>query len=381
VDLDLTPRQAEFLEEARSWLAAHRPAGSPVTHGAAEEIALSRAWDRQLYDAGWSVLPWPKDYGGRDASILDWLLFEDAYHEAQAPYRLSQNGISLLGPTVLEYGTERQKDEILRPMARGDLIWAQAWSEPGSGSDLASLTSRASPVPGGFRLDGRKIWSSNAPSADMAFGLFRTGTEEERHRGLTYVLVPLDAPGVTVEPIRRLDGAPTFAEITFDNVFVSDDAVLGGVGQGWTVTMATTGSERGFALRSPGRLVSVASRLRQLLQRDEINAYPDLAEAVMQVSLDAQAFRLHVLQSVDRLVGGRPSPADSSLEKLFWSELEVRAAHLAVELLSVSTVDDNVARSWLEAFVAALPGTIWGGTNEIQRNIVAQRLLNLPRSY
>ena len=134
MDLDLTPQQTEFFDEARLWLRANVPVGSPVAHGTPNEVVRGRAWDTLLFDAGYSVLLWPKKYGGRDASIPEWLLFEDAYHEAQAPYRLSQNGISLLGPTVLEYGTERQKDEILRPMARGDVIWAQAWSEPGSGS-------------------------------------------------------------------------------------------------------------------------------------------------------------------------------------------------------------------------------------------------------
>jgi len=182
MNLDLTPAQAEFLADAETWLAANVPAGSYAPPGSPEDVAQSRTWDRTLFDAGWSVLTWPKEYGGRDSSIIDWLLFEDAYHGAHAPYRLSSNGISLLGPTVMEYGTDRQKDEILRPMARGDVIWAQAWSEPGAGSDLASVTSRATSVAGGYRLDGRKIWSSHAPSADMAFGLFRTRLESQSSR-------------------------------------------------------------------------------------------------------------------------------------------------------------------------------------------------------
>lgn len=381
MNLDLTPGQAEFLAEAEGWLAANVPAGTHAPPGSPEDVAQSRAWDRTLFDAGWSVLTWPKAYGGRDSSIIDWLLFEDAYHGAHAPYRLSSNGISLLGPTVMEYGTDRQKEEILRPMARGDVIWAQAWSEPGAGSDLASVTSRATHVAGGYRLDGRKIWSSHAASADMAFGLFRTGTQEERHRGLTYILVPLDSPGITIEPIRRLDGLASFAEITFDSVFVPQDALLGGAGEGWSVAMATTGSERGFALRSPGRIVGAAKRLEQLVEPGVVSHYPDLVDEVLQVNLDAEAFRLHVLQSVSRVTSGTSSPADSSLEKLFWSELEVRLNTLALRLLAVTDASVATTSEWLESFVAALPGTIWGGTSEIQRNIVAQRLLQLPRSY
>lgn len=381
MNLDLTAEQAEFLAEAQSWLATNVPVGTHAPPGSPEDVRQSRAWDRILFDAGWSVLTWPKRYGGRDSTIIDWLLFEDAYHSAHAPYRLSANGISLLGPTIMEYGTERQKEEILRPMARGDVIWAQAWSEPGAGSDLASLTSRATRVPGGFRLDGRKIWSSHAPSADMAFGLFRTGKQEERHRGLAYVLVPLDSTGVRVEPIRRLDGLASFAEITFENVFVPDDSLLGADGQGWTVAMATTGSERGFALRSPGRIIGAAKRLEELVDARVVSRFPDLVDAVLQVNLDAEAFRLHVLQSVSRVSSGASSPTDSSLEKLFWSELEVRLNTLALELLTVTCAEDGTGSEWLESFVAALPGTIWGGTSEIQRNIVAQRLLHLPRSY
>jgi alkylation response protein AidB-like acyl-CoA dehydrogenase len=381
MNLDLTPEQAEFLAEAESWLAANAPAGTHAPPGSPEDVRLSRAWDRTLFDAGWSVLTWPKEYGGRDSSIIDWLLFEDAYHGAHAPYRLSANGISLLGPTVMEYGTDNQKEQILRPMARGDVIWAQAWSEPGAGSDLASVTSRATRVAGGYRLDGRKIWSSHAPSADMAFGLFRTGAQDQRHRGLTYILVPLNETGITIEPIRRLDGLASFAEITFDNVFVPEDALLGAAGQGWSVAMATTGSERGFALRSPGRIIGAAKRLEQLVDAHALADYPDLVDEVLQVSLDAEAFRLHVLQSVSRVTSGASSPADSSLEKLFWSELEVRINTLALDLLDVTEATDAIRGEWLESFVAALPGTIWGGTSEIQRNIVAQRLLQLPRSY
>ncbi|HWH97552.1 MAG TPA: acyl-CoA dehydrogenase family protein [Pseudolysinimonas sp.] len=381
MDLRLTPEQDAFLESARAWLAAHTPAGGHAPPGSAEDVAASRAWDRALFDAGWSVLTWPKRYGGRDATPMEWILFEQAYHEAHAPYRLSANGISLLAPTVLEFGTEAQKEEILRPMARGDVLWAQAWSEPEAGSDLAALKSRATPVPGGFRLDGRKTWSSHSASADMAFGLFRTGGQSGRHRALTYILLPLDAPGIAIEPIRRLDRLASFSEITFTNVFVPESAVLGEVGRGWSVAMATTGSERGFSLRSPGRFTAAADRLERLLTPEIVDAFPDLADRVLDVRLDAEAYRLHVLQSVSKIALGTFGPGDASLEKLHWSELEVRLNVLALELLALQPDADADTRIWLESFVAALPGTIWGGTSEIQRNIVAQRVLDLPRSY
>ncbi|MEO3787535.1 acyl-CoA dehydrogenase family protein [Actinocorallia sp. B10E7] len=384
MDLTLTAEEERFYQEAHTWLAANVPDGAHSPPGTPEAVQRSRAWDRALFEAGWSVLTWPARYGGRDASIMQWLLFEDAYHSLDAPYRLSQNGISLLAPTVMEYGTDRQKEQILLPMARGDVIWAQAWSEPGAGSDLAALTSKATKVPGGFRLDGRKIWSSHAASADMAFGLFRTGDPGERHRGLTYLLMPLDAAGVTISPIPRIDGHASFAEIQFDNVFVPDDDVLGGVGRGWQVAMATTGSERGFALRSPGRFVSAAERLLSLLDSSVARQFPDLVDRAAQMWQDARAYRLRVLAMAARVGRGESVGAESSFDKLYWSELDVRLNELALDILSATgfpETNDPKLRRWLEGLVTALPGTIWGGTNEIQRNILAQRALALPRSY
>lgn len=383
MDLTLSASEKAFYDEAYAWLSANIPQGSYAPPGTPEAIAASRAWDRALFEGGWSVLTWPKEFGGRDASIIEWLLFEDAYHDLGGPYRLSQNGISLLAPAVMEYGTEKQKEEILLPMARGEVIWAQAWSEPEAGSDLASLTSRADAVDGGFRLTGRKIWSSHSASADWAFGLFRSGPPGERHRGLTYLLFPLDTPGITVTPIRRIDGLASFGEIQFDGAFVEADNVLGAVGGGWGVTMATTGSERGFALRSPGRFVSAAERLLKLLDADTAARYPDLADQTLQLWMDARAFRLRVLSSTARAARNEPMGVESSFDKLWWSELDVRLSTLALEILRTRSTQsaDSALPRWLEAYVTALPGTIWGGTNEIQRNLLGQRALGLPRSY
>ncbi|MFE9096752.1 acyl-CoA dehydrogenase family protein [Streptomyces sp. NPDC007264] len=383
MDLNLTGAERSFYEEAHAWLSENIPQGSYAPPGDAEAVACSRAWDRRLHEAGWSVLTWPKEYGGREATIMEWLLFEDAYHKLGGPYRLSQNGISLLAPTVMEYGTEQQKKDILLPMAKGEVIWAQAWSEPQSGSDLASLTSRAEAVPGGFRLNGHKIWSSHSPSADWGFGLFRTGEPGQRHKGLTYLLFPLSSAGITVTPIRRMDGHASFGEIRFEDVFVPADQVLGAVGEGWRVAMATTGSERGFALRSPGRFVSAADRLLELVDAEFAASYPDLADRAVQCWQDAQAFRYRVLSSTARVLHGESLGVESSYDKLFWSELDTKLSGLALDILHATSTpasDQRLSR-WLEAYVTALPGTIWGGTNEIQRNLLAQRAHGLPRSY
>ena len=231
-----------------------------------EGFALHLDWERALFDARYAVVSWPEAYGGRDASPMEWLIFEEEYYRANGPQRVTQNGIFLLAPTVFEFGTEAQKDHILPRMARGDDLWCQGWSEPNAGSDLAGIQSKATrdEAAGGWQLSGQKTWTTRGAFCTHLFGLFRSDPDAERHRGLTYFLVPLDAPGVTVRGFGRLDGDEGFAEVFLDDVFVPDDAVLGGVDQGWSVAMATTSTERGLTLRSPGRFLAAADRLADL---------------------------------------------------------------------------------------------------------------------
>jgi len=383
MDLTYTDAENAFRAEARAWLRDNVPVGTLVPPGTKAAFDQSREWDRALYDAGWSVVTWPSQYGGRDASLIDWMIFEEEYHRVRAPYRVSQNGISLLAPTIFHFGTAEQKAEHLIAIARGDVIWAQAWSEPGSGSDLASLTSRARPDGDGFRLTGQKIWSSHAKHADRAFGLFRMGERSDRYRNLTYFLIDLRAEGVTVRAIPRLDGQSGFAEIFFDDVYVPATDVLGEVGQGWQVAMATTGSERGFALRSPGRFLSAVRRLVASAAAAGEQWDTVFAERVTAAYLDSEAYNLHILAIAAKLGAGRSTGAESSYDKLYWSELDVRIAELGFELRQALPVSEAGARDeladWLNAYITALPGTIWGGTSEIQHNIVAQRVLGLPR--
>ena len=280
-------------------------------------------------------------------------------------------------------------DRFLLPMARADEVWAQGWSEPGAGSDLAALRSRAEKVDGGWRLSGQKTWSTRGAFADWMFGLFRSDPDSTRHHGLTYLLFPLTAPGVTVRPIRQLDGEPGFAEVFLDDVFVPDDdpsggGVLGAVGQGWQVAMSTTTSERGLTLRSPGRFLAAADRLVDLYLRTTDSA-PDAAvaaaDAVVDAWMDADAYRLYVLGTALRALEGHPVGAESSANKLFWSELDVAIHQAALALLgerATLTGDPEVA-PWLDGYQFALAGPIYAGTNEVQRNLVAERVLGLPR--
>ncbi|MFM9443040.1 acyl-CoA dehydrogenase family protein [Streptomyces acidiscabies] len=373
MDLTWSPEEDAFRQEARDWLAAHVPSPPLPSGDTRDGFAAHLDWERELFAARWSVVSWPKEYGGRGASLWEWLIFEEEYYRAGAPARVTQNGIFLLAPTVFRYGTPGQQARLLPRMAAAEDLWAQGWSEPGAGSDLAAIRSRAARVDGGWRLTGHKTWTTRGAFCTHLFGLFRTDPDADRHRGLTYFLLPLDAPGVTVRGFQRLDGDEGFADVYLDDVFVPDCDVLGEVGQGWTVAMTTTGSERGLTLRSPGRFLHTADRLVDLAK--SVGAGPH-RDDVVQAWIDARAYQWFTLEQVTAITDGREVGAEASLNKLFWSELDIRLHETATELLGP---DAELSGPWSKGFLFSLAGPLYAGTNEIQRNIVAERLLGLPR--
>lgn len=374
MDLRETEAERAFREEARSWLTANVPKGLP-SGDTAEGFALHLEWEQALHANRWAVVSWPEQYGGRGASVWEWLAFEEEYYRAGGPQRVTQNGIFLLAPTLFEFGTQEQQDTLLPRMAAAEDLWCQGWSEPGSGSDLASLVSRADKVDGGWKLNGQKTWTTRGAFCTHLFGLFRSDPESERHHGLTYFLLPLDTPGVTVRGFARLDGDEGFAEVFFDDAFVPDSAVLGGVGKGWSVAMATTGSERGLTLRSPGRYTATVQRLLDLV-RDGYGLDESDRQRLAQAWMDAEAYRLFTIRQVSDEREGRGRVGESSLNKLFWSELDIRLHELANDLLGPEA---ELEGPWSKGFQFALSGPIYAGTNEVQKNIVAERLLGLPR--
>ena len=371
MDLDLDDATLEFRDEVRAWLAehVHRLSSMDTEVG----FAQHREWEHELADARLSVVSWPEEFGGRGASLLRWVVFEEEYHAAGAPGRVNQNGIFLLAPTLFAHGTPEQRERLLPAMARADDVWAQAWSEPEAGSDLAAIRSHAVRTDGGWLLRGQKTWSSRAAFADRGFGLFRTDRAAPRHRGLTYLLFDLRADGVTVRPIAQLDGEPGFAEIFLDDVFVPDRDVLGEVGDGWWVAMSTASSERGLSLRSPGRFLASARRLVELWRSSPDGA---LRDRVVDAWIGAQAYRLHTFRTVTRLAEGGALGPESSVTKVFWSELDVALHETALDLLGPRAELDG---DWLDGYLFSLAGPIYAGTNEIQRDVIAERLLGLPR--
>jgi alkylation response protein AidB-like acyl-CoA dehydrogenase len=383
MDLSETDDERAFRDEARAWLVEHVPQEPLASFDTAEGFAAHRAWEAMLADARWSAVSWPVEYGGRGADYIEWLIFEEEYWRSGAPGRVSQNGIFLLGPTIMEVGTEEQKARFLPAMARAEAVWAQAWSEPDAGSDMASIRSKATLSADGSEwvVSGQKIWASRAVWADWCFGIFRTDPDSARHRGLTFILIPLDSPGVTVRPIAQLDGDTGFAEIFFDDVHVPVENTLGPVGGGWGVAMATAGFERGVSLRSPARFQVAVDRLIQLWLRVGDPDDDAMRNAVTDVWMRAEGYRLHTYATVTKMLDGGTVGSESSLNKIFWSELDVRCHELALELLGTDAERvDGPHEAWVHGFLFSLSGPIYAGTNEIQRNIIADRVLNLPRS-
>ena len=388
MDLTYSPENEAFRQQARDWLEGHVPAEPLASFDTPEGFEAHREWEHTLNEGGWAMVPWPVEYGGRGANLLEWLIFEEEYYRAGAPGRVNQNGIFLLGPTIMEYGSPEQKARFLPAMASSEEVWAQGWSEPNAGSDMANIQATAIADGDDYVINGQKTWASRGAYAHWLFGMFRTDPESSRHKGLTFILAPLDTPGITVRPIEKINGKKAFAEVFFDDARVPMENRLGEEGQGWSVAMATAGFERGLMLRSPARFQNTARKLVELYRAAVAGgAFVDgtLRDTVARCFMDAEAYALNTYQTVSRLMAGDKIGAEASLNKIFWSELDIRMHEAALSLLdaraelkpdapAAGDVDD-----WLDGYIFSLAGPIYAGTNEIQRNIIAERILGLPR--
>jgi len=387
VRLDYTGRQQAFRAEIRAWLEANVPKGALKSFDTEEGFQQHREWEHRLNEGRWSAVTWPKDLGGRGCDLIEWLIFEEEYWRANAPLRVNQNGIFLLAPTLMEFGTQAQKERFLPRMASGQDIWAQGWSEPGAGSDMAAIRARAVRDGDHYVINGQKTWSTRAVWADWLFGMFRTDPDSQRHHGLTFVLLPLNLPGITIRPIKQLNGLPGFAEIFFDDVRVPVENRLGDEGAGWSVAMATAGFERGLMLRSPARFQQTARLLIDLYRRhpEVAERDPSLKDAVLKAWMDAEAYTLSTYRTAGRLAKGGHIGAEASTNKIFWSELDLQMHETAMRILGArgellpEAPDAGDVGHWLDGFLFAQAGPIYAGTNEIQRNIIAERMLGLPR--
>ncbi len=393
MDFSLTPEQIHFRDEIRAWLRSNVPSewgGRPLfgPDSPEELYGVLREWQRKVFDAGFLGLTWPKEYGGRGLSYVEELIFNEEMVLAKAPPILNLLGIYLAGPTIIAHGPETQKQRLLPKILSGEEIWCQGYSEPNAGSDLASLQTRAVQEGDHYVVNGQKVWTSLAHIADWIMLLARTDPGAPKHKGITYFLVDMHSPGITVRPLRQLTGDAEFNEIFFEDVRVPAANILGGVNNGWQVGLTTLMYERmalGFGLQI--RLRMALDRLIALAQRNGGAAARDpiIRQKLAQLWIETEAFKYAGYRAITRLLRGELPGAEGSTGKIFWSETHQRLQALAMEIEgpyaqltkgSRWAIDDGI---WQHTFLRSLGNTIEGGTSEIQRSIVGERVLGLPK--
>ena len=376
MDLTLSPSEEAFRDELRAWLQANHPGREP--EGDLAGFEFRRAWQRQLHDAGWAGVSWPEEYGGRGATLVEQAIYNEEFVRAQAPSTANVLGLAMGGPTVIAHGTEEQKQRYLEPILSAEEIWCQGFSEPEAGSDLASLKTRAVKRDGGWVVTGQKVWSSFAHIADFCILVTLSDPDAKRYQGLTYLIVDMHSPGIEVRPLRQITGEAEFNEIFFNDVEVPVSNRLGEEGEGWQVAMTTLLHERGtlgFALTaaldvSVGKLLEVA--------RERGNGDAGARERVAAEWIELQALRYTNYRALGTLQRtGIPGPEGSAI-KLRWSEQNQRLTKLGRELLGADGILDD--GWWHHQQLRSRGNTIEAGTSEVLRNIVAERVLGLPRS-
>jgi alkylation response protein AidB-like acyl-CoA dehydrogenase len=392
MDLSRTPEEERFCQEVRTWLAENLQ-DSKESHFYAdpekmdEWMAFLKDWQRKLYDAGWSGISWPKEYGGRGASIVEELIFTEEMARAHAPNLMNISiGIELVGPAIIHHGTEEQKQRYLPKILSGEEIWSQGFSEPDAGSDLASLRTVAVEKDDHFVVTGQKVWTSWAEYSEYCILLARTDLSAPKHKGISCFLVDMRSPGITIRPTVQMTGEAEFSEVFFDGVQLPRESLLGGINEGWRVAMTVLAHERGTsAIRYQIRFRSELDELIQLFKSMRADD-PLLKQKLAQCYIDLEVLKYNIYRGVSQIMrNGKPGP-EGSIVKLFWSEMDRRQKELGMEILGMHsqlmqdskwTIDEG---RWPRAFLWSRAGTIYAGSSEIQRNIIAERVLGLPRS-
>ena len=389
MDFRDTPEEASFRAELRSWIEANNPSSGEPHAGRMDE-SISRDWAKKLHEAGYAGLTWPKEFGGQGAPYTHQAIFLEESARAETPEHIGVIGLGMAGPTIIAHGTDEQKSAHLGNILSGEEVWCQGFSEPGSGSDLASLRTRGEVDGDDFVVNGQKVWSSFAHIADFCILLVRTDTDAPKHKGITYLLVDMRSPGIEVRPLRQITGDPEFNEIFFSDVRVPRANVLGEVNDGWRVAMTTLLHERGtlgFALTA--RLEVLVRKLIALAKQERSDGVipaedPLIRERIARQWTELQALRFLNYRALTGLVKtGVPGP-EGSVAKLHWSESNQRLGKLALEILGPDSQfdgEDGVWHGfWQYQQLRSRGNTIEAGTSEVLRNIVAERVLGLPRS-
>ena len=390
MDLTLNGSEQELADECRAWLREHLPweygRGLPPRFDAlSDEVAFGREWQRQLAAGRWVGVAWPTEYGGRGAGPIGHYIVTEELARARAPELVGRIGVNLVGPTLLAHGTDAQRARWLPKILSAEEIWCQLFSEPGAGSDLTSLTTRARRVDAGWLLDGQKVWTSYAQFADWGVCLARTDPDAPKAKGISYLVVDMRAPGVEVRPLRQITDESEFNEVFFSEVFVPEDRIIGPEHEGWRIANSTLTHERGV---NPRQLVIHTQLLDELLREaaatgawDDPRTGPHLAQAFVELQL----FRLHNWRSVSRTSRGADPGPVGSINKLWWSEMSKRLHDTVMEVLGPyaplwGTAAHNPGDGrWQRSWLYYQASSIWAGTNEIQRTVIGERTLGLPR--
>jgi alkylation response protein AidB-like acyl-CoA dehydrogenase len=390
MDFTDTPAEAVFRDEVRQWLRDHLPPGwferpDPRPRDHEKAVELRRWWQRELYDGGWAGLAWPQEYGGRGASLVEQVIFNEEAAKARAPEPINVIGLYMAGPTIIAWGTPEQKARYLDPLLSGEEIWCQGFSEPGAGSDLGSLRTRAVRDGDTYIVNGQKVWTSYGHLAAFCILLTRTDTDAPKHAGLTYVIADMHDPGVEVRPLVQITGDPEFNEVFFTDARVPVENRLGEEGDGWKVAMTTLLHERGtlsFNLQVGARMTldALVELARKLGRADD----PAVRERLAGFQLEVEGMRITNLRALSKLLAGLPGP-EGSASKLVWEHAQQGMTAYAMELLGTAGqvvdgpggVDDG---RWQYGYLRGRGHTIEAGTTEILKNILAERVLGLPRS-
>jgi alkylation response protein AidB-like acyl-CoA dehydrogenase len=387
VDLQYSKEDEVFAAEVRDWLAEHLAGRFDALVGRGgsqnEEMFEERLeWERELHSGGWTGLGWPAEYGGRPATILQRILFEYEYARARAPYRVGFQGTNLIGPTLIAHGTEEQKRRFLPRILSGEDIWCQGFSEPGAGSDLASLTTRARLDGDRWVLDGQKVWTSHAHQAQWIYVLARTDPDAYRHRGLTMLLVPTEQPGVEVRPIRNMADGDEFNEVFFNGAETAADLVVGEVNGGWPVAMNTLEFERGTAMMSyQNQFESETAEIVRLFG-PQLRAEPTLLRRMIDSMVELRVMGYSNLRTMSSLTVRPALGAETSIAKLVWPQWHQRLGELAMDLQDAAGVvvgPGYALNPQQRSYLVSRAESIYGGSQQVHLNIVAERLLGLPR--
>jgi alkylation response protein AidB-like acyl-CoA dehydrogenase len=385
VEVRFSAEDEAFREEARRWLAESLTGefaslvgrGGP---GDEHEVFEPRlAWERKMGRDGWTCLSWPREHGGRGASLVQQVIFLEEYARVRAPGRVGHIGEGLIGPTIILFGTAAQKRRFLPAIARGEELWCQGYSEPNAGSDLANVQTRAVREGDEWVVTGQKIWTSHAQWADWCFVLCRTDPAAPKHKGLSYLLVPMRQKGIEVRPIRQLTGTSEFNEVFFEGARTPADHVVGEVNGGWAVAMATLAFERGAS--TLGQQLSFSNELREIVEAARENGAardPAIRQRLAQAWIELEIMRLHALRTLALAKDGQ-LPREAMISKLYWSNWHRSLGELAMDVLGMEGVAGDRHERLQRLFLFSRADTIYAGSNEIQRNLIGERALGLPR--